>query len=118
MAKYSVFKILNVTVISLYLQAVLLFPFLPLPCKLIKISIVTGKLSLTVTSPQLPLVLTDSPYIDSCYTSLKRSLSSVLEVAVVDRFNCIYLSSRVEAERFQLTVKSTRHFVFSDDVGV
>ena len=36
----------------------------------------------------------------------------------MDRFNCIYLSSRLEAESFQLTLKSTRDFVLSDDVGV
>lgn len=40
--------------------------------------------------PQLTATfLADSPYNDSCLTSLIRQLSSVHKVTVVERFNCI-----------------------------
>ena len=56
-----------------------------------------GPLSTTATSLQLPLFWADSPYIDSCLNlfttvaSLQRPLSSVPKVAVVERFDGMFL---------------------------
>ena len=49
------------------------------------------------TSLQRPLFLADSPYFDSSLNlsttviSLQQPLSSVPQVAIVERFNCIFI---------------------------
>ena len=55
----------------------------------------SSHLSTVATSLQWPVFLADSPYFDSCLNlsttaiSLQQPLSSVPQVAIVERFNCI-----------------------------
>ena len=62
---------------------------------------ITVETPLMATSLQWPLFWRHSPYIDSCLnfsteaTSLQRLLSSVHKVAVVERFNCISVYSKI-----------------------